>query len=454
MMGQALDRGRIALGASAIGRTRNRLMLISFSVAILHALVLFEVIPALSTRLRPLYNQNFYADGYDDLATNLVQGHGYRLYPDTARTLLREPGYPVFLAGIFLVSRYSFTAVKVANLFLALATAATMLFIASRALNNQVLGLLSALLFLFHPGTLIAESRGGVEILFTFLLALYALTVYRALESKRTGAFAVSGLALGLTVLVKSTPLMFPVILLPYLLIFRRREYTATAACRNVLSMVLASFLVMSPWIVRNYAVAHKFVPAASVLGISAHAGQYNCAHIANGNWAVLDHQASLERKRLAIDLGYRFKEVPGAYYQAFYSTDDELKFSSILLRNVINNYRESPRLYCKVIGYNLFNLWFAGKTRQTTLLNIIVQTPYLILALLGSRSIHQAAGIPPDCSVGSSHGVSGWRLCRDPGASQVQHTSHPGPLYPGVRGDRRLAKRQVCPRTPDTPFE
>ena len=43
--------------------------------------------------------------------------------------------------------------------------------------------LAAALVFLFHPGTLVAEGRGGVEIFFGFLVVLFFWTLYDALEA-------------------------------------------------------------------------------------------------------------------------------------------------------------------------------------------------------------------------------------------------------------------------------
>jgi hypothetical protein len=35
-------------------------------------------------------------------------------------------------------------------------------------------------------------------------------------------------------------------------------------------------------------------------------------------------------------------------------------------------------------MAYNLFNFWFAGKSRMSTVMNVVVQLPYLILAAIG----------------------------------------------------------------------
>src|SRR5260370_21407252 len=111
-------------------RRSNLLLSLSITAVCVHAALLFWVIPRASDRVTPFYNQNRFLDGYDQLAMNLMQGNGYRFYPDTARTLMREPGYPVFLAGLLLAFGSTFTAVKLANMLLALATAVLMMRVA------------------------------------------------------------------------------------------------------------------------------------------------------------------------------------------------------------------------------------------------------------------------------------------------------------------------------------
>src|SRR5436309_1235118 len=69
-------------------RRSNSLLSLIIATVCVHAVLLFWVIPRVSDRMTPFYNQNHFLDGYDQLAANLVQGNGYRFYPDTARTLM------------------------------------------------------------------------------------------------------------------------------------------------------------------------------------------------------------------------------------------------------------------------------------------------------------------------------------------------------------------------------
>lgn len=371
-------------------RSHVRLIGLGIVIVIVHTLLLFLVIPEVSGHLGPSYNQNRFTDGYDQLAANLVAGNGYRFYPDTARTLMREPGYPLLLSGLLLAGG-GFATVKFANMILALLTAWLTIVLARRLTldshaSRLFLLLAPPLLFLFHPATLIAESRGGVEIVFAFLCTLFLLTVFVALETNRWWSFAISGIVLGITVSFRSTPMLFPLFLFPYCLLFQRHRISALAVTRNLAVMVIAMLIVLSPWTIRNYSLTGSFVPTASVLGVSAQAGQYIGTHLFEGRpWWLLDREAARERSRLALRLGYQFKEGGEGYYQTFLKSQDEVSFSHYLFNAVKAEYLRSPLLFVRCVGQNVFNFWFAGKTWTATALNAVVQLPYLVLAFVGA---------------------------------------------------------------------
>lgn len=378
--------------AAAMRKGMNHRLAWLFVLAIVfQAIVLFVALPIAGHRLAPSYNQDRFADGYDLLAENLAAGNGYRFYPDTAKTLMREPGYPLLLAGLMLTFGKSLAAVKVTNMILALLTAWLILRIARELApeawsRNSVLLLGPPLLFLFNPGTLIAESRGGVEMAFSLLLALFILSIYRATRSNRSLDYALSGLVLGLTALVRSTPLLFPFFLLLFLLYLDGQRVGKLIICRNISVLILSALAVLSPWIIRNYSLTGKFVPTASVMGVSAQAGQYINEHLFDGRpWWLLDREASRERDKVASNLGLPFEDGPGGYYQTFYKSIDEITFSKYLMGGVVNKYKRSPTLLVRCLGQNVFNFWIAGKTWTATALNAILQLPYIVLAIIGS---------------------------------------------------------------------
>lgn len=355
------------------------LLLIAFTV---NAALVLAIIPVLSKFLCPLYGISF-SDGYDQLAMNLVKGNGYRFFPETAETLMREPGYPIFLSGIFVIFGYSLSAARFANLVLALGIAWLMTRIAQKLSSSNVVILASPLLFLFHPGTVIAECRGTFEILFTFLLMWFILMLYRAIETGNRSDYLVAGSILGLGVLVRSTAILFPAFVLVYLLFAGPNKTSRRAILANVGAMIVAMLVILSPWMIRNYIVVERFVPTTSLLGVAAHTGQYICKHHSLGDgFQNLDSESARQRRELAKEHGYSFKD---GYFQYFYSSKDEIEFNRFLWKRAVKEYLASPVLFLKCTTSNLYNFWVAGKSWRATALNMMVQLPYLLLAIAGT---------------------------------------------------------------------
>lgn len=362
-----------------VRRSKPLWVLSCLFIIALNSLVVLVLIPAAGHLMGSSYSLDTYVDGYDWLAANLANGNGYRMYPETAPTLVREPGYPIVLAGIFMAFGKSLKAVKLTNMILALAVAFLMTRITRRLSSSPLLIFGPSLVFLFHPETLIAESRGSVEISFALVLTLYILTVYRAVKTSRWWDFLLSGGVLGMTVLVRSTPILFPLFLAGYLLLVERGKGQKVMILRNVTVMMMAMFVVLSPWIVRNYLLTAKFVPTASVLGVAAQTGLYFSTHPQMG-FVQIDEDAARERNKLAHDLGYHFRD---GYYQYFYSSADELAFSHYLFNRVMVTYEHSPMLFAKTVIRNLFSFWCGGKTWKSVVMNAIVQLPLAALATM-----------------------------------------------------------------------
>jgi 4-amino-4-deoxy-L-arabinose transferase-like glycosyltransferase len=361
-------------------RSGRAFTLVLLGLVACQAVLIFLVIPRLGPELDPHYGIGF-ADDYDDLASSLVRGDGYRFFPDTAPTLMREPGYPLFLAFLFYFLGHGLWAARLANLALVLAAAWLVRDLARRITPDSLVAFAAPLLFVLHPGVLVAELRGGVEILFLFLLLLFFTSFHGAEQSGRPARYVAAGVLLGLTVLVRSTPLLFPAVLLAAALWTHRDRWQAIA---RIALLAGAMLLVMSPWMIRNQRLVGVPVPTASVQGVSAQAGQYICKHLSLGSgFLELDERAGIERADLAASLGHRFR---GRYYQYFFDSRDELAFNGLLLRRVANEYLGDPALFARCVAGNLLlNFWFAGKSWSVTILNFVVQLPYLLAASWGA---------------------------------------------------------------------
>jgi 4-amino-4-deoxy-L-arabinose transferase-like glycosyltransferase len=345
-------------------------------------ILLFVVLPRFSNDLSSRYGVGF-ADDYDKLANSLLQGYGYRFGPDLAETMMREPGYPVFLAGVFSVFGNSLDAARLANILLVVGIVLMIVRMARLVSTDPVVPLVASLLFLLYPSILVAEARAGVEMFFIFLLMIFMLTLQKAMNAGRGRHYFFAGLALGAVLLTRGTLILFPILLLLYLFVIARTWQERWHRVAKVGALVIAAALVISPWVIRNYKLVHEFVPTATVQGAATQAGQYIGKHLSfEKGFMELDSEAGVERNALASKLGYTFQ---GGYYQYFFRSRDEFDFNSLLLRTAMDEYRQDPVLFVRCASMNLFNFWFAGKSWQVTWLNMVLQLPFVIIALAGA---------------------------------------------------------------------
>ncbi|HZP07516.1 MAG TPA: glycosyltransferase family 39 protein [Terracidiphilus sp.] len=356
---------------------------------VLTAAILFLALPKLDSMMvptnqsgAPLYTVGF-ADGYDLIANNLVQGNGYRFQSNASETMMREPGYPLFLAGAFKIGGYNITTARCANWLLTICIAFLLMRLAEHITGDKTVAVLATLLFLFFPSTLIAEARGGVEILFILVVLIFMLFLHNALAKGEWWRYLIAGLALGVVVQVRSTPLVFPFFLFIFLFFSTRGVTERARAFFHVTVLILGMTVVMVPWLVRNYKLVHHLVPTATVQGVALQEGQYTCENLSfENNFYALQKRAGLIRADIAAQLGLPFD---GAYYyQVFFTPKDEWTFNQTLFARGKKEYAQHPALLPTCACKNLFNFWFLGKTWHATWLNMVVQVPLLVLAVTG----------------------------------------------------------------------
>ena len=347
------------------------------------AFLLFVAVPSLSETSPSTYQIERFPDWYDLIAMNLVEGNGYRFFPETTETMLRTPGWVLVLAGIFSVFGHSLAATKAFNLVLSFATACLVFVLGKRVTKSSRLGSIAAAIAFLHPAILVADSRGGVESFFALSIVVFMLLIYRALETETTSDYLIAGIAFGGVLLIRSTPALFPPFLFLYLIALKPSFVRVRHAAIRVGALVLASGAMLSPWIVRNYALSGDFIPTMSVGGMAAYQGLYIAAHRHTGREQyVLDKEAAAEMGSIAQQMRLKFK--PG-FFPQFYTISDEVKFYSHLGDLVKMRYVEEPSLLFDVIGFNSRGFWVQGRTAKATTLNMILVLPFLALAIWGA---------------------------------------------------------------------
>jgi 4-amino-4-deoxy-L-arabinose transferase-like glycosyltransferase len=366
---------------------RNRLAILVLSpIFLATAAILFIGIPVLQSHFAYRYSIGF-ADGYNIIAENLADGAGYRWRADMAGTMLREPGYLLLLAAAFKIAGCSIETARLLNLLLTVGIAVMLMALARRMTGDPRAPVTAALLFLIHPGTLIAEARGGVEILFIFVGFGFMLALHWAVEQGGLWRYLLAGLAFGVVLQVRSTPIAFPVLLLLYALFTATGAHERFTAAFRVAILVAGMGLVMAPWVLRNYRLVHEFVPLTTLGGVGLQEGLYMCQNVSFGDDLYpVGQAAGRQRGELAHELGMRFEGEE--YFQTFYDAHDEAAFNRILFERARTEYARNPGLLIRCVGKNFFNLWFLGKTWDITKLNMLVEAPLLALVFYGLRIV------------------------------------------------------------------
>jgi 4-amino-4-deoxy-L-arabinose transferase-like glycosyltransferase len=378
--------------------SRQGMLILVLAVIAIKAIALFAALPLVQSYLPFDYNATKFGwDGYDQIAWNLAQGHGYRLYPDASVTMLRTPGFPLVLAAIFFVAGKSLVAVQLANLIFSGLTAVLVYQLALSARLSRLTALVASLVFLVYPGILVAESRSGPESLLTLGLVASAVTANAAIERGGWRRYAIAGIVNGAALLVTPTAAL----VVPSLFLFKLWRASTKLQRRRIagglLICGLATAGVMTPWIVRNYVVSRSFVPTMTVSGLAAFEGNHVISNL-DSSLPLYKMLADAVDEQMAIasSMGLRMHsgQEYGAYdfahesdrqfFPQFFRVEDEVAYYRELRRRAGDNYKRHPKLVLRAMAHNSWAFWAEGKTQRATLLNALLVTPLLLLSILG----------------------------------------------------------------------
>ena len=202
---------------------------------------------------------------YDNLAVSLSQGKGYVNSDGTAHSWY-PPFYPFFLSIIYRFFGHSYIAVKIIQSIIG-ALSCVFIFLIARRIHSAVLGILSSSISIFYLPFIKSAERLLSEPVFTFLLLLIVFYLLKMQEDKRIRNCIIVGLLSGIALLTRNMAILFPFFMLPVFI------YSERGCFRNILKkyvVILLFFgLSISPWIIRNYKVHHRFIPSSAEGGIA-----------------------------------------------------------------------------------------------------------------------------------------------------------------------------------------
>jgi 4-amino-4-deoxy-L-arabinose transferase-like glycosyltransferase len=181
------------------------------------------------------------------LLANVLADSGRYLQPfqylylhHTIPTTEKPPLYPTVLALPSWLGLDSYAAHRVVSCLLG-AAAVVLIGLLGKRVGGPRIGLLSAAIAAVYPALWMLDSSLRSESLYLPLIALVLLLAYRLHDEPGWRRAAALGAAIGLAALTRSEALLLVPLLIPW-----RRPKPA-------LAVVAAFFVVVSPWLVRNW---------------------------------------------------------------------------------------------------------------------------------------------------------------------------------------------------------
>lgn len=204
----------------------------------------------------------WFANGYpasdarslDSAAMNILWGRGLAGY---VRMHLyysyRVPLYPIFLSMIYRFFGHEYLIARIVQCIISAATASVIYLIAVRLYRQKAVGIIAGvtaalyLPFIYYAYCLLTET------LFIFFLTVSVLLLIEATQKRSLWTVVTAGVCCALAGLTRAAMMcLIPFFILWLIIAFRREIKTLL---RLGIGFMLATIVVVSPWLIRNYAV-------------------------------------------------------------------------------------------------------------------------------------------------------------------------------------------------------
>ena len=259
---------------------------------------------------------------YDTYAVNLLKDC-YFHYGNVRA--FRAPLYPFFISMIYFLFGHSYIPVKLIQCFLGSLTC-VLVFLIGFEITNRKIASIAGFIACFYFALFDNSAYISTETLFTFLLALSVLLIYRSGWSNIVPL--ISGISIGLSALTRPTTLILP----PLAAVWFFVCYNFRKAFLYSLILFLGFFAVLTPWAIRNYKLFSAFIPVNIQSGTVFWAGnnQWSNGRVNQENLgsAKYDSLTEFERDKAYFSEGLRWLKSQSAFSLfKLYS----LKFVSVL---------------------------------------------------------------------------------------------------------------------------
>jgi 4-amino-4-deoxy-L-arabinose transferase-like glycosyltransferase len=312
------------------------------------------------------------------IARSIVLGHGFGSpFAETGSSALLPPVYSYLLAGIFKIfgieTKASILAALSLNSLFSALTCIPVFLLARRAFGDRV-AKWAGWGWAFSPyGIYYGADWAWSTCLVTLELACLFLWAWRLESSSRTQDWILFGAFGGLAGLTEPVTLSVVPLLGLWTLYWRYRQGFPWKA--PVLAAAVAALAVLSPWLVRNYELFHRFIPVRSGFGLELYIG--------NNGYSERWVNSSLHPNHNDAEL-------------AEYESTGEMAYMDHKLRQGKDFIRSHPGWFLWMTGRRILYMWTGYWSFDRAYLkdepldppNIFVNTTLTVLGLSGLRRV------------------------------------------------------------------
>ncbi len=311
-----------------------------------------------------------WGDWWDELGWKIASGKGFWVenpyFPGGQKFYSwRTPGFPFFLAIIYKIFGHNYLAAKIGLAIISSFTCILIYFLLKEFFNSKI-SFIGSFLYSIYPSSIFWTGYLAPETLEVFLMVLFSIFLIKG-ERKRNNTFIfLSGLFLGIGVLTRSLFFVFIPLILLHLLI----EFKSKGLLKFVF-LFLGCFLMITPWVVRNYKIHKTLVLTSTEGGI--------VCYIANNE------------KSLSQPSGYW--NPPPSFFEKFNGMS-EVEIDHKLYELALNFILSHPKEYLKLVWDRFIRYWrffphtFSGPgesyKKYHVILGFITFTPIIILSFIG----------------------------------------------------------------------
>jgi 4-amino-4-deoxy-L-arabinose transferase-like glycosyltransferase len=217
---------------------------------------------------------------YGEIAENLYAGKGYSLfYPgddqlnfrsfeeaDPQPSAYMPPAYVYFLFPFFLIKNFAVRAAAIifVQIIISVITIYLMYSYASRFFGERY-GLMAAAFSALNPEFIYSVKSITPTVIFHFLILLLFLLLYKFLAGKNLRTLLFASAITAALIFLRSETLLLAMFI--WLYFFYKKEY------KHVLAYIAVVVVLISPWVIRNYAVFDEAIPLTTNFGINLYRG-------------------------------------------------------------------------------------------------------------------------------------------------------------------------------------